>query len=412
MTMTGPIPKMTGPWVTAEQAAARLDVSRATLYAYVSRGHIRSQAMASGSRVRGYASEDVERLLQRAEGRRDPEKAAAGALRWGVPVLESAITLIDGRCLYYRGRNAVTLARTWSVEEVASLIWDSSPRAGREEVAHGRHMTRGGSPRNARSVRIGFVGRAQQSLARAEADDPGAFDVRPGTVAAAGRRILDAVVSAATGGAASRETIDAALARAWNADRRATDILRAALILCADHELNVSSFTARCIASAGSSPYAVVTGGLAALEGPRHGGASARVEAMLDSMRRSRDLRGAVAARLRRGESVDGFGHPLYPDGDPRAAALFDLLSASHAKSAELRFVLGVARAALDAGRGRPNVDFALAAVSRVLRLPPGAPLMLFAIGRTIGWIGHAIEQYSTGQLIRPRARYTGVQPA
>ena len=88
------------------------------------------------------------------------------------------------------------------------------------------------------------------------------------------------------------------------------------------------------------------------------------------------------------------------------------LLSASQAKSAELRFVVGVARAASDAGRGRPNVDFALAAVSRVLRLPTGAPLMLFAIGRTIGWIGHAIEQYSTGRLIRPRARYIGVQPA
>jgi len=403
---------MTGPWMTAEEAAARLGVSRATLYAYVSRGHIRSQATASGSRARGYASEDVERLLQRAEGRRDPEKAAAGALRWGVPVLESAITLIDGRNLYYRGRDAVTLARTWSVEEVASLIWGSDLRAGREGLGHGPRSTRNGSPRYAPIMRIGFVGRAQQALARAEADDPGAFDVRPGTVAAAGRRILDAVVSAAAGGAAAGETIDAALARAWNADRRATDIVRAALILCADHELNVSSFTARCIASAGSSPYAVVIGGLAALEGPRHGGASARVEAMLDSMRRSRDLRGAVAARLRRGESVDGFGHPLYPDGDPRAAALFDLLSASQAKSAELRFVLGVARAASDAGRGRPNVDFALAAVSRVLRLPTGAPLMLFAIGRTIGWIGHAIEQYSTGRLIRPRARYIGVQPA
>jgi citrate synthase len=129
-------------------------------------------------------------------------------------------------------------------------------------------------------------------------------------------------------------------------------------------------------------------------------------------MRRARDLRCAVAARLQRGERVDGFGHPLYPDGDPRAAALFDLLRASYARSAELTFVLGVARGAGDAGRGHPNVDFALASVSRVLRLPSGAPLMLFAIGRAIGWIGHAIEQYAADQLIRPRARYTGVQPA
>ena len=258
---------------------------------------------------------------------------------------------------------------------------------------------------------LGFVGRAQAALLRAAAEDPGAFDVRPGRVALAGSRILDTVVAAATGVPRDDRAIDAALGGAWHLDSRAVDVIRAVLILCADHELNVSSFTARCIASAGSSPYAVVIGGLAALEGPRHGGASARVETMMDSIRRARDLHSALAARLRRGDSVDGFGHPLYPDGDPRAVALFDLLRASYARSAELTFILRVAEAAADAGRGQPNIDFALASVSRVLRLPPGAPLMLFAIGRTIGWIGHAIEQYAANQLIRPRAKYTGVQP-
>ena len=184
--------------------------------------------------------------------------------------------------------------------------------------------------------------------------------------------------------------------------------MRAALILCADHELNVSSFTARCVASAGSNPYAVVIAGLSALEGTRHGGVSARVESLLASLRRTRDLRGAVAARLRRGETIDGFGHPLYPDGDPRALMLIAQLRRHYARSAELTFVLDFAGAAGAAIGDRPNLDFALAAVARVLRLPAASPLVLFAIGRTIGWIGHAIEQYETGQLIRPRARYTG----
>jgi citrate synthase len=409
-----------GPWMTAREAAARLGVSRATLYAYVSRGHVRSQATAGTSRARAYAREDVERLRQRRESRRDPERAAADALRWGVPVLESAITLIDGRGLYYRGRNAVTLARTASVDAVARLIWNATAREPRGDD-RGRNRNRDRNRDRDRHGRLatgswkleaGFVGRAQEALARAAAGDPAAFDVRPERVAAAGGRILDTVVSTATGTTPAGEAADVALACAWRVDRRATDVIRAALILCADHELNVSSFTARCIASAGSSPYAVVIGGLAALEGPRHGGAGARVETMLDSMRRSRDLPGAVAARLQRGEPIDGFGHPLYPDGDPRAAALLDLLRASYARSAELTFVLGVARAASDAGHGHPNLDFALASASRVLCLPAGAPLVLFAIGRTIGWIGHAIEQYASGQLIRPRARYTGVQPA
>ncbi len=73
--------------------------------------------------------------------------------------------------------------------------------------------------------------------------------------------------------------------------------------------------------------------------------------------------------------------------------------------------MLGFADAAAAAIREKPNLDFALAAVARTLKLPPGAPLTLFAIGRTIGWIGHAIEQYATGQLIRPRAKYVGVVP-
>jgi citrate synthase len=206
-------------------------------------------------------------------------------------------------------------------------------------------------------------------------------------------------------------SIDVALGRAWKLDDRDIAIVRAALILCADHELNVSSFTARCVASAGSNPYAVVIGGLAALEGPRHGGAGARVEAMLESVRKSRDLAGAIQARLQRGEPIEGFGHPLYPDGDPRAKALFELLRAAYAKSPELAFMLAFGRAASDAGRGHPNLDFALTAVSRVLRLPAGSPIVLFAAGRTIGWIGHAIEQYATGQLIRPRAKYVGERP-
>jgi citrate synthase len=392
------------PWMSAAAAAGRLGITRATLYAYVSRGQIRSQATAGPSRARGYSREDVERLRQRAEGRRDPDRAAAHALQWGVPVLESAITLIDGSRFYYRGHDAVDLARTRPVAEVAALIWGGLPR-----------NTRNGLPRNARSTRnasrLPFVARAQCALALAADDDPGAFDLRPERVVAAGPRILSIVVAAATG-IAGDETPDAALARAWKLDGKAQAIVRAALILCADHELNVSSFTARCVASAGATPYAAVIAALSALSGVRHGGASARVEAMLASMRGARALRKAVGVRLQRGEPLEGFGHPLYPDGDPRAVALFDLMRASQARSAELRFLLDFVRVVEDVAHERPNVDFALASVARVLGLPAGSPLMLFASGRTIGWIGHAIEQYATGQLIRPRARYVGEHAA
>jgi citrate synthase len=394
-------------WISAVEASRILRVSRDTLYAYVSRGYIRSQSMPGPSRERRYSGDDVERLRQRTEERRDPGKAAARALHWGVPVLESSITLIDGTRLYYRGHDAVTLSRSRSFAEVASLIWSGGfdttfPTAPFNGAAAVRTW-HGDSP---------FVARAQSILAGASARDSLAFDLRASGVALTGWRILTLLARSATATRPSAPTIDQMLARAWRVSTRGVDLLRSTLILCADHELNVSSFTARCVASAGSNPYAVVIAGLAALEGTRHGGAGARVTSTLESMRRARHLSSSVAERLRRGEPLDGFGHPLYRNGDPRAAALIELLRDRYAKSPELMFVLDFADAAASAMREKPNIDFALAALARVLHLPSGSPLTLFAIGRTVGWIGHAIEQYATGQLIRPRAKYVGVLPA
>jgi len=395
-------------WIGAGEAAQLLGVSRATLYAYVSRGHIRSQPRPDSSRQRSYSREDVERLHRRTEERRAPDKATSRALQWGLPVLESSITLVDGQRLYYRGLEVTALAQTHTLEDVADLIWTGQLGT----VTVSRPVSAVPIPATVR--RLPYIARAQTMLAAAAAGDPGAFDLRPQQVARTGARILHLVTRAAIHTAPSYRmsppapTTDVALGRAWGVGARGADILRTALVLCADHELNVSSFTARCVASAGSHPYAVVTAALGALEGPKHGGASARAEAMLASTRHARSLRLAIDARRRRGEVVEGFGHPLYVGGDPRARLLLELLAERYGRSAECRVVMAFAETAANLLGERPNLDFGLAAVSRVLRLPPGAPLMLFAIGRSVGWIGHAIEQYETGQLIRPRARYVG----
>jgi citrate synthase len=393
---------MSDAWITAAAAAALLDVTRPTLYAYVSRGMVRSQRGTGSSRERRYAREDVERLRRRAEERREPDKAAARALQWGVPVLESGITLIDGARLFYRGADALALAASRPVDEVASLIWSGHVNLRRPA---GQVVT------PPPETDYSFIPRAQRMLAAAADQDPSSADLRPERAVVSGWRILDLVTAAAAGRRPGSLPIERALARGWRLPIRHAGALRSALILCADHELNVSSFTARCVASAGSSLYAVVIAGLSAMQGSRHGGASARVGAMLDALRSSRDVPAAMAARLRRGDAVEGFGHPLYPGGDPRAAMILDDLARHHGRSAELSFVTRVAAAGRAAVGDAPNVDFALAALSRVLRLPPDAPLALFAVGRTIGWIGHALEQYATNQLIRPRARYVGVAP-
>jgi citrate synthase len=392
-------------WMSAEEAAKALGVNRATLYAYVSREYIRSEARPGTARERRYSREDVERLRRRNEERRDPEKAAGRALQWGMPILESSITLIAGGKLYYRGFDVVELAREKSVEAVASLVWTGSFDTDFTETP--LHVVSG----NRGDDGLPFVARAQSVLAVVSARDPLALDLRPRAVAMTGWRILNLLTSVAAQTRELAPAIEETLATAWSAPPRGAELIRAALILVADHELNVSSFTARCVASAKSNPYAVAIAGLAAIEGARHGGASIRVESLLEALRRTRDLESALAERLRRGEAIEGFGHRLYRDGDPRAIALMEMIEERYPKSPELAFAKHLAECAESILGEKPNVDFTLAALSRVLKLPKGAPLTLFAIGRTIGWIGHAIEQYASDDVIRPRARYAGERP-
>lgn len=389
-------------WISAAEATRLLKVSRPTLYAYVSRRLVRSEAGPGGSRERRYAREDVERLRSRAEERRNPAKAAEHALRWGVPVLESAVTLIAGGKLFYRGHDVAELARTRSLEDVASLLWTGD--FGADVFDTPLHVITG----RASTADLPFVNRAQSILPLVAARDASAFDLRPRAVAQAGWRIMNLLTSVATSSQELEPTIEDTLALHWASTKsNAPALLRAALILCADHELNVSAFTARCVASAGANPYAVVIAGLAALEGTKHGGATRRIEALYDEIRSSRDLRQSLAERLRRGETIEGFGHPLYPDGDPRAILLLSLLG----ESKELAF----ARRFIETGQSllgeQPTIDFALVVLTRALALPADAALALFAIGRTMGWIAHAIEQYAQNAMIRPRAKYVGAAP-
>jgi len=389
-------------WVDTDEAIELLGVSRATLYAYVSRGRVRSEAVPGGHRRSRYSRDDLDRLVARSRERRNPEKAAEQALQWGLPILESKITLIADERLYYRGRDASRLARSSSLADVAALLW-----TGAADSAGALGLTKlPGAPRAALPEGH-FIAAAQAALAVAAVADPLAFDLRPRAVVQTGSRILWLLARVATRGKAVHGSIDATLAAAWGVPRQ-VDLVRAALILSADHELNVSTFTARCVASAGGSPYGVVVAGLAALEGTRHGGTTARIEASWETLRRARDLRGALADKLRRGEAIEGFGHRLYAQGDPRAAVLLALLPSSKAAV----FARDFAAAAQDVLGEAPTVDFALVAVARALGLPRGAALTLFAIGRTVGWIAHALEQYAERAIIRPRAKYVGEAPA
>jgi citrate synthase len=408
---------MSGPYLSAKEAAGELGISRATLYAYVSRGLVRSEAAGGSRRARRYHREDIIRLKASREQRRNPAQALKQTLHWGLPVLNSSLSLIADGQLYYRGRNALALAQTVMFEQVAELLWlgtlpdraDAKDgwRAGGETLAEYARWLKQLTP-------AAPVERIQALLAAAAGRDTAAFDLRPASVVEAARRILRLNTAAAIFPARpAGQGVAEALQDAWvPRQAEALPVIEAALILCADHELNVSAFTARCVASAGGTPYGVVAAALAALQGARHGGAVGRAVALLDEIGSPAKTASVLGGRLRRDEAIPGFGHRLYPEGDPRGRALLDMVSAARPRSKSARLARSLTAEAARLIGERPTIDLALAVTELAFELPTGAGLALFALGRTAGWIGHALEQYATGELIRPRATYVGVLPA
>lgn len=402
-------------YLTAEEATSELGISYSTLYAYVSRGLIRSEETGSSKRSRRYRAEDVFHLKERKENRSNPARVAAHALHWGAPVLDSAITLIANGSLYYRGHNARDLALNRSVEEVATLIWMGGEVGGHPTLFRAPGVLSDRSRRTLEGLEdLTPVERIHVILPLEAVEDYAAYDLRPASVIHTGARLLQQIAITASGRLdhPTEGGIAETIRRGWLPDRpEAAPLISAALILCADHELNVSSFTARCVASAGSTPYAVVLAGLAALQGTRHGGHSEQVEAFLLEAGSAAQARRVIAARLKRGERIPGFGHRLYPDGDPRARALLEWTAATYPDSPAIALANAVVQEAYDLIGQHPALDFGLAVVSQALGLPHGGAVALFAMGRAIGWIGHAVEQYETDRMIRPRARYVGDQP-
>ena len=398
-------------YMTARQAAAMLGISLPTLYSYVSRGMLHSEPVTDKPRVRRYLRDDVLRLVERKEFRSNPTKAAEKGLHWGSPVLQSALTLIDSGRLFYRGLDVITLAEHSTLEQVAALLWTGDAKRSLALFADDDARPPSIPASLFKSIRhLSPVERCQLILPLAASSDLSAHDLRPAAVAKTGARILRLLFSVVVGFPAA-PPLEQALVRAWTRNRRSVaPALRAALILCADHELNVSAFTARCIASARATPYEVVLGALAAFRGRRHGGISEEVEMLFRDARKVSDCRQLVVARLRSFGYVPGFGHQLYPDGDPRAQRLISL-ARSYGRTSEAELAKRLIQASHALTGDYPNLDFGLAMFARALGLSSEAPSALFALGRTVGWIAHATEQYADDQLIRPRARYIGPNP-
>lgn len=373
-------------WIGRDEALSELGVKPQTLYAYVSRGLIASRPDTDDPRASLYSAADIAALVRRRRSGRGRAAIARAAISWGEPVMETAITTVREGRLIYRGRDAVRFAADATLEEAAALLW------GADTLTPPRASDTAPSGTTGKSRALAYLS------AHAAADAP-AFGRAAPALAQEGASLLSGVCTAITG-TGGRGFFHQRLGRHWGLSPVHTDLLRRALVLVADHELNPSTFAARVAASTGAPLAACALAGCATLTGPLHGEASARALAYL---RHAGEIHPeeALAALARRGETIPATGHALYPSGDPRAAALLRWMKPAPALRRAIR--------AAESGTGEAaNVDMALAALTVQLNLPDDAPFLIFASGRMAGWIAHAIEQCRSGRMIRPRANYTG----
>jgi citrate synthase len=420
--------------LTAAEAADQLGVKLGTLYAYVSRGWLKSYRRKVGRQAL-YRRTDIEALrgvVSTERGRRgrslppastwvtvaQPKNIEDGAP--GVIVAESAVSSIIDLKLAYRGYPIEEVVEQASFEEVCLLLW-SGERPVAEEIAALRAEIHGAQMPASVAASLAAVGDDAPPLLRLAAVMPtlAAWDRRqpPRTRIDRAKLIISQLPLAlaeppplalsAANGMAGRLLGWAPGSTAAEWEVAALDRV---LVACAEHELNASTFAARVVASTGADLFASVLAALCSLSGPIHGGACDRIEAMFAELESGARIEECLSAFTRDHRLPPGFGHAIYPDGDPRAVLLRDVAQtvAKHRGRRLFETAQKVEAAVWKRERLRPNLDFYLTVCVRMLGFPRSMPAAIFAIGRASGWIAHALEQYADNRLIRPRMRYRG----
>ena len=375
--------------LTTEEAARRLGVKVATVYAYVSRGLLESHRDPTG-RGSLFDLADIEGLAARSRGGRQTATRLA-TITTGVTVLDQE------RGPVYRGRLATELAAGTSFEDVAALLWQS------DETGDWSTPDLGSCPFTQ------TLDRMRWALVACGASDPLRSDLRPDAVTRAARRVAAALTHAV--GPSSDEDPRASIAARLTArltPHAAVEptALNAALVLLADHELATSTMAVRVAASVRADPYDALAAGLATLAGPLHGGASQLAYELLAVAERDGAAR-ALNDVLREQGRLPGFGHSVYKSGDPRFDALYRL--AEPLLTEERRAMVGEVMA-LAAAHDVPlaNCDLALAALSWGTGMPPDTGRTIFAVARVAGWAAHYMEELTERPLrFRARAVYS-----
>jgi citrate synthase len=390
------------PRITVAEAAARLGVKRETLYAYVSRGLIESRTL--DGKTSTFDADEVDALV------RTRNRPRAGRVDTSIV---SALTHVVDQRVRVRGHDLVALVSAGvSFETVASLLWTGELRSVTGWDRNDRQAAELAPVQRALTPDASLLDRLRATVVALSARDPLRHDVAAPSVIHTAAPLIAGMVDALP---VRHAVVDAPVAaRFWRAltaarpTSRGVAALDGALVLLADHDLAASTFAARVAASTRADPYSVVLAGMGALGGPLHGAASAPVHDLLEAAIAGRGA-SAIGERLSSGDRIAGFGHFLYPDGDPRAVALLELVRAAATSARRIDACDEV----LDLVRTRtgvePNVDFAIAALSVNTGMPRDAGEAIFAVARCAGWIAHALEEYRQEPLrFRPVTRYVG----
>jgi len=376
-------------WLPMDEACRLLGVKPQTIYAYVSRGKVAVMLDPADTRRSLYRADDLAGLARRKQAGRKREAVATSTLFGAEPSVPTALcSFVRGRP-HYRDHDAVALAERATLEETAQLLWAAEQPADFTAQSVDRVATPGRAAAFTTLAGLAAVGHSTRG--------------RLTQVLQAESQRLVAHLADAFGASTADGALHQRLAKGWRQPARVAQLLRTAMVLLADHELTSSAFVARIAASTGASLPACLLAGLTTLSGPLHGDASGRVQALFQDVLRLGD-NAVIEHHLAAGLSMPGFGHHIYPDGDPRAAAL---LARFDPPDEIARFIEKVSHST----GMKPNIDIALAALVARHRLPHDAAFGLFVISRSVGLLAHSMEQLAEPQVIRPRGRYVGPLP-
>jgi citrate synthase len=398
-------------WLTADEVAVRLNVKRETVYAYVSRGRLPSRQSPNG-RGSVFDPAAVERLAARTRVGHKP----------GSSSVETELSLIENGELYYRGISARKLAIESTFEDVAELMWGSDGARGHPWAPDpamermGKRMLKLLPEAALPSDRLGLIASGIGAV------EPPNRDGNPDVVAATARRLLMTMVAAlpthsepVQGLRDDRPTDLVSLLWSRLCARQPTraelTALNATMILSADHDVASATYLVRAAARAGVEPAGIVRLGTEVGSGPVKGATDLAIEEFLRNIESRSTVAVALTKRLRRGEPIPGFGHVMYPDGDTRASQILEHVRACANAPDRLATVEEVIRMQLRRGLPPPNAGFAIAALTYVSDMIPGAGETIFVLSRSVGWIAHAIEEYGRPPMPRQHSVYVGPRP-